>query len=56
MYTITFDRPEVWISLSEDEFRSKMHGFMNEVLEEWSAEEEESVLGAEDVLNQDVFN
>ena len=28
---------------------------MNEVLEEWSSEEEESFLGAECVLDQDVY-
>ena len=45
----------MWSSLSEDEFRSKMRGFMDDVLEEWGVKDEEAFLGTEAILEQDVY-
>ena len=55
VYPITFDRPHIWSSLSDEAFQRKMHGLMDEVLEEWSTEKGESFLGTEVILEQDVY-
>ena len=54
-YKIQFDRPLMWKELDDHAFHKKMCQFMDDVLEEWAPEEEESVLGAEHVLEQKVY-
>ena len=55
VYKVGFDRPLIWDDLEGDVFKKKMHMLMDRVFEEWGAGEDESFLGAEGVLGQEVY-